>query len=321
MTEPLIVVPLDGSELSERALPYASAMARATGAHLLLLTVWEEGERALITKLPDLAEDLFKQGEEHYEDYLVGVAKKLQAEGVDAETDVLSGRPVEEILRVAEQRAPHMIVMATHGRSGLSRWRYGSVASRLAREAPVPTMIVGPKVLEDAARGGAIRRILVPLDGSPLAESALRPALELAEALDASLLLAQVVHWTTQAFTSGPGDVAVAEIRRQLTEAAQQYLARAGEGLGTQRPVESKVLYGPPADALIDLAEAEGIDLVVMASHTRGGLARAVLGSVADRLLQGNAPVLLVRPEEVTQHRPRCSRPVLPHVWPRFPLR
>ncbi len=296
MSEPLIVVPLDCSELSERAVPYASAMAKATGAHLLVLTVWEEGERAMITNLPDLADDLFKRGEEHYAGYVAGVAKQLEAEGVTVETDVLLGDPTEEILRMIEQRAPRMLVMATHGRSGLSRWRYGSVANKMAREAPVPTMVVGPKVLEDAARGGAIRRILVPLDGSPLAESALRPALELAEALDAGLLLSQVVRWPTPAFTMGPADIDVPEIVGQLTEAAQHYLLQTQEALRTERPVETKVLQGPPADALIDLAEAEGIDLVVMASHSRGGLALAVLGSVADRMLQGSAPVLLVRP-------------------------
>ena len=231
MSEPLIVVPLDCSELSESAVPYASAMAQATGAHLLLLTIWEEGERALITDLPDLAEDLFKRGEEHYEGYLAGVAKKVEAEGVEVEADVLLGDPTEEILRAIEQRDPRLLVMATHGRSGLSRWRYGSVASKLAREAPVPTMMVGPNVVQDGARVDAVRRILVPLDGSPLAESAIRPALELAEALDAGLLLAQVLSWANQAFVYGAPDYAVqdvdiARIDRELTAGAQQYLAR-----------------------------------------------------------------------------------------------
>ena len=253
MSEPLIVVPLDCSELSESAVPYASAMAQATGAHLLLLTIWEEGERALITDLPDLAEDLFKRGEEHYEGYLAGVAKKVEAEGVEVEADVLLGDPTEEILRAIEQRDPRLLVMATHGRSGLSRWRYGSVASKLAREAPVPTMMVGPNVVQDGARVDAVRRILVPLDGSPLAESAIRPALELAEALDAGLLLAQVLSWANQAFVYGAPDYAVqdvdiARIDRELTAGAQQYLARAKEGLVTQRPTETVVLHGPAAD-------------------------------------------------------------------------
>jgi nucleotide-binding universal stress UspA family protein len=211
--------------------------------------------------------------------------------------------------------------MATHGRSGLSRWWYGSVASKLVRQAPVPTLIVGPKPLEGGVPTAAIRRILVPLDSSALAETALQPARELAEVLGADLMLAQVVRWTAQAFTFGPADVDVAQIDRDLTDAAQQYLAQAREGLRTQRSVETRLLHGLPADALIDLTAAEKIDLVVMASHTRSGLARAALGSVADRMLQGKAPVLLIRPEAMPAvvHAPRgrychnCGR-ASPHI-------
>lgn len=294
MSEPLIVVPLDGSDLSEAAVPYARAVAKATDARLLLLTVWEGAEQALVA---DLAEDLFKQGEERYQSYLAGVAKEVEAEGVEAETDLRIGHPTEEILRVLEEREPRLLVMATHGRSGLSRWWYGSVASALVRQAPVPTMMVGPKVLEGGAPTGVIQRVLVPLDGSPLAESALQPALELAEKLGASLVLAQVVRWASQAYAFGVPDLDVAQIDRELTAAAQQYLARAKEELRTEQPVETKVLHGPPSEALIDLEAAEKIDLVVMASHARSGLIRAALGSVADRMLQGKAPVLLIRPE------------------------
>jgi nucleotide-binding universal stress UspA family protein len=296
MSEPLVVVPLDGSELSERAVPYAVAVAEATRSRLLLLTIWEQGEQALIT---DLSEDFFKQGEEHYQGYLAGVAKKVAAEGVEVETDVLLGDPTEEILRAIEHHDARFLVMATHGRSGLSRWHYGSVASKLAREAPVPTMVVGPKLLQDGAGPGPISHILVPLDGSPLAESALRPALELAEQTGASLLLAQVLRWANQAYTFGVPDIDITRIDRELTEAAEEYLARVRDGLQTERTVRLSVLRGLPADALIDLVEGENIDLVVIASHSRSGVARAMLGSVADRLLQGAAPVLLIRPEGV----------------------
>lgn len=300
MSEPLIVVPLDGSDLSEGALPYAVALAKATGARLLLITVWEGTEQTLNIDMPDLAEDLLKRGEEHYGRYLAGVSKKVEAEHVEVEAQVLIGNPAEEILRLLEQREPRLLAMASHGRSGLGRWWYGSVASKLVRRVPVPTLIVGPKVLEDGPATITIRRILVPLDSSDLAETALQPARELAEALGADLMLAQVLHWVSQAFTFGVPDVDVARIDDELTKAAQQYLARVKEGLRTQRLVETRVLRGMPADALIDLVSAEKTDLVVMASHTRGGLARAALGSAADRMLQGKAPVLLIRPEGVT---------------------
>ena len=299
MSEALIVVPLDGSAISEVAVSHATGIAKATGSSILLVTVWEEGERALIGDLPGLSKDLFRQGEEHYEEYLAGLAKRLEGTGIEVETEVRIGDPAAEVLRVLEQRDPRLLVMATHGRSGLSRWRYGSVAATLAREAPLPTMVVGPKLLEGDRGPGPVGRVLVPLDGSPLAETALRPATDLAESLNADLLLAQVVRWTAQMFAFGTADIDIVEIDRQLTAEAEEYLRRMKEELRTSRPIETVVLHGLPADALIDLVEPKHVDLVVMASHTRKGLARAVVGSVADRLLHGKAPVVLIRPEGV----------------------
>lgn len=297
MSRPLIVVPLDGSKLSECAVPYATAFAKALDAHLLLVTVWEGADHALVRDLPHLAEELFQQGEQFYQRYLAGVARKVRRKGLAVEAQVLIGHPAEEIIRVLEDREARLLVMASHGRSGLGRWWYGSVAGQLSRRAPVPTLIVGPKVLADGRRTAKVRSILVPLDASELAEIALQPARELAQALGARLVLAQVLSWASQAYTFDVPSVAAAKIDRELTKSAEEYLARAAERLGRERPVRRRVLHGAPADALIDLVARERIGLVVMASHGRGGLARAALGSVADRMLQGTAPVLLIRPQ------------------------
>ena len=295
MTDGLIVVPLDGSELSEAALPYAVALAKATQGGLLLVTVWEGAEELLARTLPELADDLFKRGEEHYEQYLAGVAKTVEAERVKVEAQVIVGHPVDEILRLLEERSASLLALSTHGRSGLGRWVYGSVASKLIREAPVPTLLVGPRLLE-AKAAPAITRILVPLDVSELSETALAPAVELAEAFGAGLVLAQVLNWATQAFIFGVPNIDVARVDRELAEASEQYLRRVKAELQTKRPVETRVLRGPTADALIDLVDAEKIGLVVMTSHGRAGIVRAALGSVADRMIQGRAPVLLIRP-------------------------
>jgi nucleotide-binding universal stress UspA family protein len=299
MSEPLIVVPLDGSDLSEAALPYASAIAGATAARLLLVSVWEGTGKTLAG---ELAEDITKLGQEHHEGYLAVVIEKLQPGGLEIESQVLTGNPTEAILRVVQEREPRLLAMATHGRSGLGRWWSGGVASKLVRQAPVSTLIVGPKMLEQKREAVVIHRILVPLDGSQLAESALQPAHELAQSLGADIVLAQALPWAGQAFSFGLPDVNVARIDRNLTEAAEAYLAQVCEALPSQPSVGTRVLHGMPADALIDLVTAESVDLVVMASHTRSGLARAALGSVADRVLQGEAPVLLVRPEAVSDN-------------------
>lgn len=295
MSEELIVVPLDGSELSEGALPYAVALANATGCRLLLTTSWEGAAGDLAVPLPDLAQDIAAQGEAYYSEYLSKAAQHVQ--GVGVQTRVLLGRPVERLLHLIGEADPRYVVMATHGRSGLTRWLAGSVASKLIREATVQTLVVGPRVLDAKATEPQVRRILVPLDASELSELALDPARELAAKVDAEIVLAQVLRVAAQAFMFGVPEVDVARLDKELKAAAETYLSRARERLGPEVRVETRVLHGLPADALLDFVASENIDLVVMASHTRGGLARAFLGSVADRMIQGEAPVLLLRPE------------------------
>ena len=295
MPEPLIVVPLDGSELSERAIPFATTLAKTNGARLLFLLVWEEADEALAATLPEVSQELFRTGEEYYEGYLKDVAKRAQAEGVKVDAETLTGRAVDEVLRVVSERDVAYLALSTHGRSGVTRWVYGSTAGRLIQEAPVPTLVVGPHV--PAATGvPGVKRILVPLDGSELSEGALAPAQQLAEAFGADILLAEVLRWASQAYMFGVPETHIVQIDEELTKAAQAYLDKVREGMKTSRKVEAKVLHGFAADALMDLERDEGIDLVVMASHGRGGIVRAALGSVTDRMLQGPAPVLIVRP-------------------------
>ena len=159
--------------------------------------------------------------------------------------------------------------------------------------------MVGPSVLREEERAVAIERVLVPLDGSALGEAALRPAAQLAEVFGARLVLAEAVRWTTQPYMEGGPAFDASRINEQLAKAAVTYLDRARQQIDGAN-VDTRVLRGPPADSLIELVGSERVDLVIMTSHTRGGLARALLGSVADRMLRGPAPVLLVRPEGVT---------------------
>ena len=299
MSEPWIVVPLDGSDLAERAVPYATAFAKATQAGVLLVTTWEGIQHGLENQLPDLVTELTQRGEQYYRDYLAGVAKQVAAEGVAVKTELLLGDPTDEIMRYLRETDPQLLALATHGRSGLSRWLYGSVASRLVQDSPEPTLVIGPKVLEEPAVR-PVRRILVPLDGSDLSQLALRPAVELAEAFGADLVLAEALRFATQAFAFGVPEVDIGRLDLILTQAAEEHLAQTRERLRTTRPVETRVVRGQPTEALLDLEDAEQIDLVVMASHGRGGIARVALGSVADRMLQGRAPVLLIRPETAT---------------------
>jgi nucleotide-binding universal stress UspA family protein len=301
MPERPIVVALDGSELSAAALPYARAIVAATGAPLLLVTVWEGTEPALATDLPAVANELTKLAQAYYQEYLETTAKRLRRARLRVETEVHIGHPVEEILQVIAHRRAAMVMLATHGRSGLRRWVYGSVAGRLAREAPVPTLVVGPHTAGDTGRAARIRRILVPLDGSPLAERALKPGADLAEALRADLLLARVIQFGAMAPPFGVPETYIPQIEQELVQGAATYLEHVATRLKTKRRVQTAALRGFPAEQLQKLSDAHDVGLVVMTSHTRTGPARALLGSVADRMLQGHAPVLLVRPPAARQ--------------------
>jgi nucleotide-binding universal stress UspA family protein len=321
MFDQSILVPLDGSELSEKAIPYAVSIARATRQPLRLLTVWEGVERELGSEPSAAAEEVGARGRALRQVYLTDVAQRVAAQGVEVVEEVRHGDPSEELLRFCDEHAPALLVMATHGRSGIQRMWYGSVASKLMRAAPVPTLLVGlgPSVLADTRDDVAIKKILVPLDGSHLSESALQPAAILAEAFGARLVLARAVRWPAQGFADLP-DVYLPEIKRELTEGATGYLAGIRDGLKTPQHVQTHVLEGLAAEAIQELVARERIDLVVMTSHGRGGVGRFLLGSVADRVIHGTVPVLLIRPEVATalpRYEPvrarychHCGRPV-----------
>jgi nucleotide-binding universal stress UspA family protein len=234
-----------------------------------------------------MAEELARAEDEHLRRYLVE-AKESAGEGITVEMELRTGPVVEEVLNVINERQAEYLVLSTHGRSGLSRWRYGSIAGRLIREAAIPTLVVGPGVPEVQQAG--VRRILVPLDGTARSEAALPAADALAKQSGADVIAARVVQWASQLY---PSFDPVA-LNDALGESAQAYLDKIR---ASHSPVsDCAVLRGLPADELIQYVERRNIDLVVMTSHSRTGVERTVLGSVADRMLQCAAPVMIVRP-------------------------
>jgi nucleotide-binding universal stress UspA family protein len=200
-----------------------------------------------------------------------------------------------------------LVVMATHGRGGLGRFVYGSVAARVLHEAEVPVLLV--RAWEERPGGSfdAAPRIVVPLDGSRFAEAALPVARELATALSGHLLFAQAIM---------PPEVAgVPDMHYQPFDPeaelamATSYLRRIADQESTpERPAEVIAQVGLPSAFIPEVARAHRAALVVMATHGRSGLGRLVLGSVADATLrQGNTPLLLVRPQEDETSEPTAT--------------
>ncbi len=286
-----VLVPLDGSDVAERALPYAAAVARALGAPLVLVSVRQPAPAALRTRRASEADDAERQTEAAARAYLDEASARLGT-AIAVETVVRGGEAAAEIIALAGERGARLLVMSTHGRSGIRRWMRGSVANRILRDAAAPVLVVGPHV-PAAGDALALRHLAVPLDGSPLAEAALPVAGALARALDARVTLVRVIAWAVESYPFSPVALSLPELDDELEADARAYLhPRSAAITGAQEVV----LHGHTADRLCEFVEAERIDLLVMTTHGRSGVVRAVLGSTADRVLQCPAPVLLVRP-------------------------
>jgi len=294
MQQPVIVVPLDGSDTAEAALPYAEAMAGLEGARLQLLAVADAAEGGLFGLSPDDRAEYEKARRAALRDRLRTAAQPLSERGVAVTTSVATGNVADRILAVAHRLSATAIVIASHGRGGVKRMILGSVADKVMRRSTRPVLMVGGGSRARRRKVVHIRRLLVPLDGSLLAEQAVVPAARLAEAGGATITLVRVEPWHLTWLAPGYEFVPASsgseeDIERPAIEYLQQLRAR----LPAPLSVEAVVLRGSAAEQIEDFAVSSGSDLVVMTTHGRGGLRRLVVGSTADRLVRSGLPVLL----------------------------
>lgn len=296
-----ILVPLDGSALAEQALPYAEGLARVAGGKLLLLRV--VSARAM-TEHARLGA---QQGVRHHpEAYLRRVAERLSEQGLVAETAVVLGEAAEEIAREAGRRSVDVVVMATAGRTGLSRWFLGSVAKGVLAQSPVPVLLARAQAAGRRRRPlGPRARVLVPLDGSAFAETVLPTAGHMARLLHAQVVLTQAVPMPDCVVSSNGKVLAYVDQQLAVAEsAAQRYLNAVADRLmqagWAERP-RIDVRIGEPGDTIPEAASECDSSLIVMATHGRTGLPRLLRGSVAGSVLrQASLPLLLVGPHHAT---------------------
>jgi nucleotide-binding universal stress UspA family protein len=295
-----ILVPLDGSFVGETAVPYARALAGRTGASLTLVRATQMpagvGDRTVeYTRLITEAEQ-----------YLSAQAADLTARGFAVQTGVpFGGSPAAWITEEVAIRHADLIVMATHDRSGPNRWLHGSVAEAVVSHAGVPVMLVrateGVRPIERL--GVPLPELIVPLDGSSLAEAALPLARGLAKALGGHILLVGAIPTPGQLIAVQGGAIGtyVGSDHARLVNEAKEYLEAIVRSLAASGlSAEASVRQGRPATEIGEAAREHTVAAVVMATHGRTGLVRAVLGSVAGEILhQGTSPVILVRPPEL----------------------
>jgi nucleotide-binding universal stress UspA family protein len=301
-----LLIPLDGSEFSEQTLPYAASVARAAGArvHLAHVHVPHPPEDLLLNPQfqfegVNMAEYEAKYRAEE-EDYLKGIAAKMEQDlGDSVVPTLLEGDVSSSIERYALTNDTDMIVMSTHGRTGLSRFWLGSVADELVRHTSIPVLLIPPSADGQSGVDHQFKHILVPLDGSERGEAILEPAMELGAEWKARFTLLHVVP-VNRIVGARVYPIPMGHLEERRNQ-ARQYLAGLSDRLRDQGlEVNTRVVdHATPAEAILRTAEAENADLVALATHGHRNLARAVLGSVADKVVRATTrPLLVMRPDK-----------------------
>jgi len=303
-----ILVPLDGSEFAERALDPAVSLADRTGGEVHVVSIVSDLPPVpLASGDGELVSRWFEEEKERAETYLGGVRERLLAKGgeVNVHTHVRVGPVTASIQTLAREAEVDLILLTTHGRGSWQRAWLGSVADQLLRRAEVPLLLLrddgsGTRPFADPGYPG---HVLVPLDGSEAAEVVLSPLRSVLPREGARVTLVSVLHQPFPlATTYLPHVVAdealVVERKERLREYMAGIEARVRE-LGVDR-VESRVLVGDDVvEGILEFATAESVDMIAMSTRGRGGVARMLMGSVADKILRGaDVPILTARRHE-----------------------
>jgi len=308
-----ILVPLDGSPFGEQALPAAVSLARRAQLELQLVNVLPPlasvyTETPLFVNAP-LGEQLRERQVAMHQAYLDGVRRRLVAvHSVAVRTTLLEGEVAATIWEQANKDAD-LVVMTTHGRGFLGRFWLGSVTDELIRHSHVPVLLLHPRAgAVDLREEPILRHFLIPLDGSPLAEQMLGPAVRLGKLVKADFTLLRVIRPMLISPPSAMegasfGEVAQAlieqteSLQEQVRKEAQDYLERLAQPLREQglTVLTSIEVHEKPAHAILE--RAKSADVVALETHGRRGLARLFLGSVADKVIRASSAAVLV-------HRP-----------------
>ncbi len=304
-----ILVPLDGSTFGEHALPLAMTMAKRMNASLNLIHVHSLLD-ATYAELQVFDNTLDQELRNKERDYLRTIQKQVQDRlSVPVTIRNVDGDIATVIREQADSLRASWVVMTTHARGPMGRFWLGSVTDELVRTLPISLIAVHPHDhAPDLSKEEPIEHILVPLDGTPLAEKILEPALMLGRAMKSDYTFLPVVTPVyPMALPAEPaifGSVAtdimerVEKMHVELRREACAYLDKVAERLRAEelRVATRVIVEEQPGVAILDAAKAP-IDMICIETHGRGGLSRLLLGSVADKVIRGSKlPILLHRP-------------------------
>jgi nucleotide-binding universal stress UspA family protein len=301
-----ILVPLDGSELAEKALPYARTIARLKDSNIVLFAV-------SLTIFVERRDRLFSS-------YLDATARALNDDGIKTTTAMGYGEVSEQIVKYANSNKIDLIVMSTHGYSGAKKLMFGSKTQKVLFGTTIPVFLVKSKSPEVS---GEFSRILVPVDGSPFAESTFPYVTELAKKTGSEVLLLHICEPpVVPSYGSAPinpkwkkyRDEMWSEVENLSTNYLTNIVATFKKKGVKTRFMVVRAQTGEVPKNIIKAAKDENIDLIITATQGRSGVAGLVYGSVANKLVESSTlPMLLVRPEMTTPLSP--PQTLLDDIW------
>ena len=288
-----VICPVDFSDASRGALRYAAAVANHLGVELTVMTVTDP----LLREAAELSSSLEHLPEAINKELLRFVNKTFEGGVTPAAMQlvVTTGKPAVEILRVASEQPADLVVMSTHGLTGMRKLFFGSTAERVLRETTVPILLTpahdhGPAKPDDVKR--AVKRVLVPVDLSPATDTQVHSARDVAAVLDVPVLLAHVVEPVHFA-VSGLPHLPNLEVERRFR--AEKALAELAFAIPPNLRPEALVAYGDPAEEIAKVARDRDAGLIVIGLHA-STLLGPRMGSVTYRVLCLTATLVLALP-------------------------
>ncbi len=291
-----LLVATDGSATANRAVSFATALARRHGSDVLLCTVVDHGAAIAESSMANggfgVAVPIVANLDDGAHAILARTLNEMTDAGVVATTALLDGRPAQAIVKLARERKVDAIVIGTQGKRGLERFFMGSTADSVLRHTNVPTIVVPPGV-GDAVP--SFERMLVAIDDSDPSDAAAAFACEFANAESARLVFCAVVETSELYGTAATYGYDPASMRDELHLAASALIATQS-GRADTHDHESVITEGDPAEQILASAAAQHAGLIIVGTHGRRGLRRLFVGSVAETVVcRSTVPVVVVR--------------------------
>jgi nucleotide-binding universal stress UspA family protein len=291
-----MLIPLDGSQVAEQVLPYARSLAKALAIPVDLLEVVDLETLRLLAN-PERGrylDTLLSEKMESSNSYLKAIAQSFQGKQITCIVE--KGKPEDVVIERAAADKGTLIVMATHGRSGIQRWVLGSVADKVLHGSTNHLFLIRAQEQDKTVTEARLTKVIVPLDGSSVAETVLPYVMDLAKKMSLEVVLVRAFALPAgtadeyQTYTDDLIELIEAEARDYLAEKVKEMK---GNGLDN---VSSVVNVGYGAEEIIALARKTPDNFIAMCTHGRSGMKRFVLGSVTDRVVRHSGdPVLIIR--------------------------